>query len=502
MAGTNNASSLDDTALAGLTQLGLRTRTRRSAERRAVPGARFLLVLDCAIMLALLCAVLVASNLATMPQGVDDFLSVRVTLKNVLLTIAALASWGFIFRAIGLYVSPAGGRSEREGSRIFIATGLCAAVAGVFPATSAEGGLESADLMVLWLAGSLTILFVHSVWHAVSRRRRTLARQRVLVVGTGPLAVRMLDILRDDTDVSYEVVGFIDSVTAIPATPQIARRTLATIDSLEAILMQEAIDEVFVALPAKSCYREIHQALRSCERVGVSARYRADLFETEVAWPTYEPGSPMVTMQVTQDDYRLAIKRAMDATAAAAFLVLLAPVMALIALAIKLESRGPIFYVQERYGRGRRRFRMAKFRTMVPDAERLQAGLESRNEADGPVFKIAADPRVTRLGRLLRRTSLDELPQFFNVLKGDMSLVGPRPLPVRDVARFTDAADMRRFSVRPGLTCLWQISGRSNLSFNDWMRLDLSYIDGWSLELDLLILARTLPAVLRGTGAR
>jgi exopolysaccharide biosynthesis polyprenyl glycosylphosphotransferase len=502
MAGTNNASSLDDTALAGLTRLGLGARTRRSVERRSVPGARALMVLDCAMMLGLLCLVLVASNLATMPQGIDDFLSVRVTMKNVLLTIAALAAWAFIFRAIGFYVSPGGGRSEREGFRIFVAAGLCAAVAGVFPATSGQGGLQSADLIVLWLSGSVVLLAVHTVWHAASRRRRTSKLQRVLVVGTGPLAVRMLDVLKDDADVSYDVVGFIDSVTAIPASPQIARRTLATLDSLETILMQEAIDEVVVALPARSCYREIHQALRSCERIGVSARYRADLFETEVAWPTYESGSPMVTMQVTQNDHRLLIKRAIDATAAAALLMLLAPLMALIALAIKLESRGPVFYVQERYGRGRRRFRMFKFRTMVPDAERLQASLESRNEADGPVFKIAADPRITKLGRLLRRTSLDELPQFFNVLKGDMSLVGPRPLPVRDVARFTDAADMRRFSVRPGLTCLWQISGRSNLSFNDWMRLDLSYIDGWSLELDLLILARTLPAVLRGTGAR
>jgi lipopolysaccharide/colanic/teichoic acid biosynthesis glycosyltransferase len=144
---------------------------------------------------------------------------------------------------------------------------------------------------------------------------------------------------------------------------------------------------------------------------------------------------------------------------------------------------------------------MYKFRTMVTNAEALQATLESRNEAAGPVFKIKHDPRITRVGRFLRKTSLDELPQLFNVLKGDMSLVGPRPLPTRDVRRFAESWLMRRFSVYPGLTCLWQISGRSNLSFHDWVRLDLDYIDRWSLGLDMRILARTVPAVLKGTGA-
>jgi lipopolysaccharide/colanic/teichoic acid biosynthesis glycosyltransferase len=144
---------------------------------------------------------------------------------------------------------------------------------------------------------------------------------------------------------------------------------------------------------------------------------------------------------------------------------------------------------------------MLKFRTMVVNAEALQPALEDANEADGPVFKIAVDPRITPIGKFLRRTSLDELPQLINVLRGEMSLVGPRPLPLRDVGRFTCASDLRRFSVRPGITCLWQISGRSSLSFVDWVRLDLQYIDSWSLALDLSILVRTLPAVVRGDGA-
>jgi lipopolysaccharide/colanic/teichoic acid biosynthesis glycosyltransferase len=195
------------------------------------------------------------------------------------------------------------------------------------------------------------------------------------------------------------------------------------------------------------------------------------------------------------------LKRAVDVIGATTALIVLGPLMLVTAAAITLTSDGPVIFSQERYGLNRRRFRMWKFRTMVKDAERLQAPLESRNEVRGPVFKITRDPRVTPLGRWLRRTSIDELPQLFNVIKGDMSLVGPRPLPIRDVLRFTRSSDMRRFSVRPGLTGLWQVSGRSRLDFDQWITLDLRYIDRWSLALDFAILARTLPAVIRGTGA-
>jgi lipopolysaccharide/colanic/teichoic acid biosynthesis glycosyltransferase len=172
------------------------------------------------------------------------------------------------------------------------------------------------------------------------------------------------------------------------------------------------------------------------------------------------------------------------------------------AIAIKATSPGPVLFVQERYGLRRRRFRMLKFRTMTQGAEALQPLLELQNEASGPVFKIQNDPRTTRLGRFLRRSSLDELPQLVNVLRGEMSLVGPRPLPERDVLRFADPWLMRRFSVPPGLTGLWQVSGRCTLKFDEAIALDLKYIDQWSLGLDLTILARTLPAVVKGTGAR
>jgi lipopolysaccharide/colanic/teichoic acid biosynthesis glycosyltransferase len=180
---------------------------------------------------------------------------------------------------------------------------------------------------------------------------------------------------------------------------------------------------------------------------------------------------------------------------------MLLPLFVVVAIAIKLDSPGPVFFVQDRFGLNKRRFRMIKFRTMRADAESRMQELEHLNEKSGPIFKIKNDPRITRLGRWLRRTSIDELPQLINVLFGEMSVVGPRPLSVRDALRMELAWQKRRFSVKPGLTCLWQVSGRSNLSFEQWMELDLEYIDHWSLKLDASILLRTIPAIMSARGA-
>jgi exopolysaccharide biosynthesis polyprenyl glycosylphosphotransferase len=235
----------------------------------------------------------------------------------------------------------------------------------------------------------------------------------------------------------------------------------------------------------------------------VESKYLLEVFDVSLARPRIEAEqeSPVVSFKVVHDDARLLVKRAIDILVATVGLIVFGPLMLLIAAAIKLSSPGPVLFVQERYGLRKRRFRMYKFRTMVPDAERLQGALESQNEVSGPAFKMRNDPRITPLGHFLRRTSLDEFPQFLNVLKGEMSLVGPRPLPLRDVSRFDRAALMRRFSVKPGLTCLWQINGRSDTDFERWIELDLQYIDTWSLSLDLEIIAKTFPTVLAGRGA-
>jgi exopolysaccharide biosynthesis polyprenyl glycosylphosphotransferase len=276
------------------------------------------------------------------------------------------------------------------------------------------------------------------------------------------------------------------------------------ISELETILAQQPVDEVFISLPRDKYSHLVDTIVGLCEEQGIIVRLQADMFNLKIAqWQVDElDGMRIVTIRSgPPDDWQLFTKRLLDICGSAALLLALAPVFAIVALCIKLDSTGPVFFSQERVGRNQRRFPLLKFRTMVEGAESQQQMLESLNEAAGPVFKIKADPRVTRIGKFLRRYSIDELPQLFNVLKGEMSLVGPRPLPVRDVERIDARWHRRRFSVKPGVTCLWQINGRSHVSFNDWVRMDLEYIDQWSLGLDMKILMKTVPAVLNGLGA-
>jgi len=324
--------------------------------------------------------------------------------------------------------------------------------------------------------------------------------RQCLIVGSGQQAFQLYNSLQNES--RYEVMGFIDDLGPHTYGPEVAARTLGSIDDLENIVSRMAIDELLVGLPVKSCYSQIQRVIEICEVVGVQCKIPSLNFSCSLARPEVtDSEGTVITLAVVTHDFRHTLKRVLDVIGAAVGLVAFSPVLLGLAVAIKFTSPGPVLFSQLRYGLNRRRFRMYKFRTMVTNAESLQANLEDQNEAWGPVFKIKQDPRVTRLGQFLRRASLDELPQLWNVLEGDMSLVGPRPLPERDVARFADTWLMRRFSVKPGLTCLWQISGRSNISFDRWIELDLEYIDKWSLALDLKILARTMSVVVKGSGA-
>jgi exopolysaccharide biosynthesis polyprenyl glycosylphosphotransferase len=276
------------------------------------------------------------------------------------------------------------------------------------------------------------------------------------------------------------------------------------ISELEAAIDQQPIDEVFVALPRDRYGPHIDAIVAVCEEQGIIVRVRNAPFGLTVGtWHADElDGQPFLTIQSGPANVsHLATKRLLDICGSLVLLLLLAPIFAITGLLIKLDSPGPVLFTQQRVGLNKRRFKMFKFRTMSQNAALLQHQLEHLNEASGPVFKIRNDPRVTRIGRFLRRFSIDELPQLLNVLKGEMSLVGPRPLPVRDVERIHSHWHKRRFSMKPGVTCLWQVNGRSNLSFDDWVVMDLEYIDKWSLGLDAKILIRTLPTVLKGSGA-
>jgi exopolysaccharide biosynthesis polyprenyl glycosylphosphotransferase len=479
-------------------------RASTTAERRdVVRGASVLAVLDSLAAVGAIVGVLIGTNLPVVAGSLDGFLSARVTVKNLFLLLLLAIAWPVIFRLFGLYGASNLRTFGSEARRVVAATIAGTGLAVVFPLTSASGSFGVVGLLHFWLAALACGLIVRAGRRTLEHVRQRHAR-RVLVVGSGRLARRVYRDMRADSSRRYEVVGFLDEpVNGGAHRNEFEDQTIGTLEQLELIVMRQVLDEVVIALPVKSCYQQIQHALAVCERAGVEARYGADLFESTVSFPRYEAhGSrAFVAMQVAPAGRRLVIKRAIDVIGALAGLFVLSPLLLATALAIKLTSRGPVLFVQERCGYGKRPFRMYKFRSMYVDADRLQPSLEERNEASGPVFKIRDDPRITPLGRLLRTSSIDELPQLWNVLRGEMSLVGPRPLPMRDVQRINRPSDMRRFSMRPGLTCLWQIQGRSNLSFDRWVELDLEYIDTWSLGLDARILVKTVPAVLSAEGA-
>jgi exopolysaccharide biosynthesis polyprenyl glycosylphosphotransferase len=271
------------------------------------------------------------------------------------------------------------------------------------------------------------------------------------------------------------------------------------------MLHEKTVDIVVFSLDER-IIPQVQEALLACEAEGVEAWVSANFIQTLFTRVQFDQfaGQPLLIYRTTPSiSWELVVKRLMDMGGSAVLLLFTLPVMLLIALAVRLDSPGPVLFSQNRSGLRGRAFRMYKFRTMVTNAEQGRAELEDRNEMSGPVFKVKNDPRVTRVGGFLRKSSLDELPQLWNVLRGEMSLVGPRPLPLYETANFGDVTQRRRMSVRPGLTCLWQVRGRNKITnFKDWVILDLEYIDRWSLWLDFQILLRTVPVVLFGWGAK
>jgi exopolysaccharide biosynthesis polyprenyl glycosylphosphotransferase len=480
--------------------LGLRPMVRASTRERldAPPTGRR--TVDGLLAVGILAAVIIAGNLDgnRMPQGLEDFLAIRLTIKNILLLTTFGLVWPAVLSACGLY-SPARLRSGKgDWPRLVLASAIGCFLAMIFPLTSTSGAVRPEHALVFATAVLLSTGVLRGTVRTAQRASRVTRRPRIVIIGSGGHAARLYRQLLGDPFRQTTVIGFIDTEPR-PPLAEMGVTHLGRVEDLDDILMHSVVDDVLIGLPIKSCYEEIRQIIATCARVGVPASYSAEFFGDGSANSHHV--APVLSLSEAPGADRLVVKRALDIVAALILLLVLAPVMLLVALGIKLTSRGPVLFAQVRYGYMKRLFRAYKFRTMVVDAERLQPGLEQQNEASGPVFKIRNDPRVTRLGRFLRRTSLDELPQLWNVLIGEMSLVGPRPLPVRDVGRFAEPWLMRRFSMPPGLTCLWQISGRSDIGFEKWISMDLEYIDQWSLGLDLKILLQTLPAVVVGRGA-
>jgi exopolysaccharide biosynthesis polyprenyl glycosylphosphotransferase len=328
--------------------------------------------------------------------------------------------------------------------------------------------------------------------------------RRILIVGTGTRARRLAETLLHTADWGIRIVGHLDPDPVRVGDRILGSSVLGTVGDISSVLKENVIDDVILAVP-RAMIPDVDKIAHACQEEGVNLAMMADVFDVDVArMRLVELGAiPLLTLEpVAHDEWKLIVKRLMDLSLALLSLPVVLPLIAIVSVVVRLDSHGPVFFVQDRVGLHKRRFRMLKFRTMTAGAERLQAQVEHLNEAKGPIFKIAKDPRLTRVGQFLRRSSLDELPQMLHVVTGDMSLVGPRPMSVRDVDLFDHGLQRKRFSVKPGLTCLWQIAGRSELPFSRWLELDLQYIEHWSLGLDVKILFKTIPAVLSRKGAR
>ncbi|SYZ74677.1 putative polysaccharide biosynthesis polyprenyl glycosylphosphotransferase [Candidatus Zixiibacteriota bacterium] len=324
--------------------------------------------------------------------------------------------------------------------------------------------------------------------------------KNIVIVGAQGRGLHAADLILKHPELYTRIIGFVDSrretFWRYRDIPLIGRP-----DNITEIISRSAVDFVIMATEADEFLtsRKIFEAV---EKMGIKICILPDIYESNISrcCTSSLNGQPVLLYHsVPENRPALFVKSFIDRIGAVAGIVLGLPVMIIAALVIKIDSAGPVLYYQRRLGRNGKIFRMLKFRTMTVDAEKQRGKLQKMNEMSGPVFKIANDPRVTRVGKVLRKYSIDELPQFFNVLWGDMSLVGPRPPLPKEVANYAPWQH-RRLSVKPGVTCLWQINGRNKIDFDEWMRLDLEYIDRWSLKEDARILAKTLPAVLRGNG--
>lgn len=355
--------------------------------------------------------------------------------------------------------------------------------------------VPSRAVMPLFVAITTVLLLLRehlSLLYTRKRSRIVDLRERIVLAGTPGDIHQLRQTFTSEQAMEMEIVQEID----IENQP---------ISDLVNALHEHSVSRVIFAGGHSHLHR-LQEAIAACEIEGVEAWLAADFIRTSIARPDFDVfgNRPMLVFRTTPDlSWALTVKNLIDFTGALIGLILSSWLFVIIAIGIKLTSPGPIFFRQKRAGKNGRPFTMFKFRSMQTNAEMRRAELAAYNQMEGPVFKIDKDPRVTKFGKFLRHTSLDELPQLFNVLKGEMSLVGPRPLPIYEVEQFASTAQRRRLSMKPGLTCLWQIAGRNKItSFDEWVQLDLRYIDNWSLLLDLEILLKTVPVVLLGFGAR
>src|SRR5882757_4821719 len=386
---------------------------------------------------------------------------------------------------------------------VFVGTAILATLAYLLPLRQ----LSRAWFVLFGVLAALLLVLEKVVVRVIARyvRAKGMNYRTILIVGTGRRAIEVARTVEGHKYWGYKILGFVSDGHHL-SNGWARYRVFGTVPDLRRLIesgqFQEPIDEIVFAVTRKKL-DEMKQLFLMCEELGIRTRVAMNFFPNRVARIEIEEleGIPFLTFTTTpSNETQLAFKRLLDVAVSMLLLLLALPAIALAAIAIRLSSPGGILFRQERMGLNGRVFTLFKFRTMFEDAHERRGEVTHLNEMTGPVFKARSDPRVTTVGRVLRKFSLDELPQLWNVLKGDMSLVGPRPPIPEEVAAY-HRWHRRRLSMKPGLTCLWQVSGRNNVDFDRWMQLDLQYIDNWSPSLDLKILLRTIPAVLSGRGA-
>jgi exopolysaccharide biosynthesis polyprenyl glycosylphosphotransferase len=420
-----------------------------------------------------------------------------------LFVLAVALLWPLVAFSIGLY--RADQLSSWASAVPEIPRGVVAIMLMTWPifGLTALMGIEPAIGTAFVTVGAMAIFigFARTLVRATLHRNPAL-RQRTLILGSGVVAGQVVEKIRTNQQFGLDPVGLVDNVVHDIGTPDLPR--FGGFADLGKIIEMQSIDRVIIAFSRVS-HEELLEAIRACRDAGVAVDVVPRLFEFLDGVRSLDQigGLPLISIGVPGlASTMVAAKRMLDVLGSAALLLIFSPVLIATAIAIKVESKGPVFFLQPRAGRGNKSFNLIKFRSMYVDAEQRKADLDAMNESDdGVMFKIREDPRITRVGRFIRRFSIDELPQLFNVLKGEMSLVGPRPLIFSETAALEERWHLRRLELRPGMTGPWQVYGRSDSPFQEMVRFDYQYVAGWSLARDIELLLATIPAVASGRGA-
>lgn len=466
---------------------------------------------------ALVIAVLVAAKISgayTTGFSLRYMLEMRISVGNTIGAVGLIGVWLTIFRSLGLYSPKFQGDRLGELRAVVAATGVATVLFSAIGLLFQISLFSPLFFAVLWpTAIGVVILFRRlQVWLIGRFHLGDYNRRNIVIIGTNESAWAYAKKLRATPETAYHLLGFLDDLVMISDSRE---QHLGQLKDFESLLENCVVDEVVVAMPIRTCSEAIQEVIDHAHERGIAVRFpmsqifsgltRNDVWRVRQEaslGATGEFSSDLVVYSGHEFGGRYLVKRMFDIVFASALLLLVSPVLLLATLAIYATAGRPAIFVQDRYGYNGRVFKLFKFRTMVNNADALQEKLRAQNERDGAAFKMKNDPRVTPVGKFLRKTSIDELPQLINVIRGEMSMVGPRPLPLADYQRMNNTSHRRRLSVLPGITGPWQISGRDHISFEEWMQMDLDYIDNWRLWTDLKIILLTVPVVVLARGAK